>query len=78
MAWQSWWSRAACKDLDPDLFHPIGPSAAQGIEAARRICRACPVSRQCLNLAIELGEPAGIWGGRTPEERRLIRARIAS
>jgi hypothetical protein len=27
----------------------------------------------CLDWALRAGEPAGIWGGTTPDERRLLR-----
>jgi WhiB family redox-sensing transcriptional regulator len=42
-------------------------------EAAKRICASCPVRANCLVSALRTGESAGIWGGTTPEERRILR-----
>lgn len=38
--------------------------------AARALCRACPVQRECLEHALRIQEPHGIWGGLTEIERR--------
>ncbi len=40
-----WRDHAACSGLDPDLFFPVSTSGASltEIEAARRVCRHCPV-----------------------------------
>jgi WhiB family redox-sensing transcriptional regulator len=70
-----WRSRAACRDVDPDLFFPIGTSgqALLQIDEAKQICRTCMVRRPCLRWALERGEDAGVWGGTTEEERRILR-----
>ncbi|GAA2838620.1 hypothetical protein GCM10020220_029420 [Nonomuraea rubra] len=72
-------ARAACQDADPGLFFPIvwDDQAGQRAEQARSICRACPVQAICLDWALRTGEPDGMWGGTTPEERRRIRTRQA-
>jgi hypothetical protein len=49
--------------------------AARQVATARAICARCPVTTQCREWAVRAGEPAGIWGGTTPDERRLLRAR---
>jgi WhiB family redox-sensing transcriptional regulator len=70
-----WRDQAACRDVDPDLFFPIGtagPSLRQ-IEEAKQVCRACPVCGPCLRWALERGENAGVWGGTTEDERRKVR-----
>lgn len=72
-----WPELAACRDpgVDPEIFFPlgeIGPGAGQ-IAAARAVCARCPVVSQCLDWALRAGEPAGIWGGTTPDERRRLR-----
>ena len=36
---------------------------------AKRVCLACPVRKECLNAALSMREPYGIWGGTTPEDR---------
>jgi WhiB family redox-sensing transcriptional regulator len=42
------------------------------IRAARQICASCPVLEECRAHALLSGEPAGIWGGLTEQERSLI------
>ena len=75
-----WREAGACLTADPDLFFPIavgdGDTAGQQVSRALRICADCPVRQQCLEFAMRTREPAGIWGGTTPEERvRVLRAR---
>jgi WhiB family redox-sensing transcriptional regulator len=73
---RNWREEIACRDADPDLFFPIGPTGAglRQMEEAKRICRACPVQIQCLAWALENGVADGVWGGTTPDERRVIRS----
>jgi WhiB family redox-sensing transcriptional regulator len=72
-----WTGYAACHvpGVDPELFFPLadaGPALPR-VAAAKRICAGCPVRVNCLGWALRAGEPAGIWGGTTPEERRGLR-----
>jgi WhiB family redox-sensing transcriptional regulator len=69
-----WRDDAACRDVDPELFFPLGTSDASSlqIEEAKRICRTCPVSAPCLRWALDSGD-AGVWGGTTEDERRSQR-----
>jgi WhiB family redox-sensing transcriptional regulator len=69
-----WRNYAACRDVDPDLFFPLGPVGASlpQIEQAKQVCRTCPVSKTCLRWALD-NEDAGVWGGTTEEERRGYR-----
>jgi WhiB family transcriptional regulator, redox-sensing transcriptional regulator len=73
----SWGEHAACLDpgTDPEWFFPLSESGAgaRQVAAAKAVCARCPVAAQCLAWAVLTGEPAGIWGGTTPEERRLLR-----
>jgi len=70
------WTRyAACRGHDPELFYPVsfaGP-ALDDIGRAKAICASCTVRTDCLSWALRAGEPDGVWGGTTPEERRYIR-----
>jgi WhiB family transcriptional regulator, redox-sensing transcriptional regulator len=71
-----WRLHAACRDLDPDLFFPIGttgPSVNQ-IAEAKRVCLTCPVRNFCLNWAVSNYQDYGIWGGMTEVERQALRA----
>lgn len=74
-----WQSDGLCRDADGSLFfHPDnerGEARESRVVAAKQICAACPVRRQCLRYALESGERYGIWGGMTEEERRAARAR---
>ncbi len=66
-----WRNYAACRDVDPDLFFPLGTSGASlpQIDEAKQICRTCPVCAPCLRWALDSGD-AGVWGGTTEDERR--------
>jgi WhiB family redox-sensing transcriptional regulator len=70
-----WRHEASCRDVDPELFFPIGSTgpALSQIEAARAICGSCSVQAPCLEWALATGQDAGIWGGMTEEERRTVR-----
>jgi WhiB family transcriptional regulator, redox-sensing transcriptional regulator len=39
---------------------------------AKRICAGCPVQRECLEYALRVREPFGIWGGLNETERRAL------
>ena len=48
-----------CRD-DPELFFAEAPA---DVEAAKALCRECPVMIACFNGALERREPWGVWGG---------------
>jgi WhiB family redox-sensing transcriptional regulator len=48
-----------CQD-DPELFFAEAPA---DVEAAKALCRECPVMIACFNGALERREPWGVWGG---------------
>lgn len=77
--WDDWRDHAACRGEDPELFFPVGTTgpALDQIDAAKAVCHRCPVMMECLSWALDHGEPAGIWGGRTEDERRALRVRRA-
>ncbi|HLV58405.1 MAG TPA: WhiB family transcriptional regulator [Natronosporangium sp.] len=68
-----WRAKAACRDHDPENWFPIGTSGPALAQTARAkaICRRCPVTRDCLAVALDRGE-YGIWGGLTEDERRSL------
>ena len=75
-----WRYHAACRDVDPELFFPIGntgPALLQ-IDEAKQVCRRCPVMELCLQWAIESGQDAGVWGGMSEDERRALKRRTPS
>ena len=73
-----WRHVAACREVDPELFFPIGTTglALDQIDAAKQVCEACPVSGECLEFALGTNQEAGVWGGLTEDERRRLRKGI--
>lgn len=76
----TWQERAACRGADTESFYTpesIRATAVREreIEAAKRVCRRCPVLNACREWALDTGEPYGVWGGLTAAERRVARAR---
>ena len=76
----SWRDGARCRAEDPELFFPIGPSgpALKQLNEAKAICRRCPVVVDCLTWAMSTGQPTGIWGGLSEDERRELRRTTAA
>jgi WhiB family redox-sensing transcriptional regulator len=76
-ATSSWWTMAACRSADPELFFPIsGSGAAQAdVARAKAVCARCRIRQRCLDYAIESHQAHGVWGGTSEEERRLTAAR---
>jgi len=72
----SWWELAACQSADPELFFPVGAPGAGLAEIARAkaICARCAIREPCLDYALGTGQPHGIWGGTSEDERRAITA----
>ncbi|MFG2823971.1 WhiB family transcriptional regulator [Kitasatospora sp. NPDC048365] len=74
-----WQLRAACRSEDAQLFfHPSGERGQAHDDreaAAKRICATCPVRTRCLEHALTVREPYGVWGGLTEDERRALRGR---
>lgn len=66
----TWHRLAACRGRDPEEFYPTRGENAQTAQA-KAVCASCPVDERC--LADHLDETAGIFGGTTPAERRLLR-----
>lgn len=71
-----WMSQGKCRDLSPSIFFP---SDGVGVQAAQKICADCPVSRECLEYALQERVDHGVWGGKSERERRRIlrRRRVA-
>ena len=74
-----WRSDGLCRNADPELFFPIGSSAAaqaQELEA-KAICSVCPSMMKCREWAqsVSLPKIEGIWGGQTQVERERLQRR---
>lgn len=72
---------AACIDADINLFFPAAEIRAEGrkrrsranYEKARLICNGCIDKDLCLGYALRHNVHFGMWGGKTPRERNVIR-----
>lgn len=65
----NWRDQAICT-ADPDAMFP--GTSRTGIEAAKEICRRCPVIQECGEWALDTRQDYGICGGLTAGERRSI------
>jgi len=80
---RSWQLKGLCRGNHSYLFFP--PSTVERKEErerrelkAKAICNVCPVNADCLEFALEIREPYGIWGALTETERRQVLARRAA
>lgn len=69
-----WMQRAACAGHpNPDLFFPTataGDSAStKQVADAARVCRTCPVTRECEQYRRDTHSEYGVWGGVTHNTR---------
>lgn len=75
-AWQ-WQLHARCRGMPADVFFTCdqdrGRRRLDHEMNAKRICRNCPVIRECRDYAVEAAEPYGIWGGMSAKERAAAR-----
>ena len=74
---EAWQEKAACKGPQSAVFFP--PSYVERKdqkeareERAKAICASCPVRQPCLDYALEIREPHGIWGGLNELERKQL------
>ena len=65
----TWKLAGACRFASTDLFYPVSDADAG---PAKEVCARCAVAEQCLEYALRVREPEGIWGGTTFAERRSI------
>jgi len=72
-----WQVKAACRGPQAEVFFP--PARVERKDervdrerAAKGICATCPVRRACLDYAIRIREPHGIWGGLNEVERKQL------
>ncbi|MEH3032491.1 MAG: WhiB family transcriptional regulator [Aeromicrobium erythreum] len=72
-----WQEDGACADLSSELFFlPDNLRGEQKLSheaRAKRICGTCPVQERCLQHALTVREPYGVWGGMSADERRDLR-----
>ena len=77
-----WQKRAACRGPQAVMFFPPShferkDEKEQREASAKAICAGCAVRGDCLDYALDIREPHGIWGGLSEIERRSLLAREA-
>lgn len=81
----SFFIKAACKGVNPDIFHPKGiqgkvptnydpltdPHTVEECQQAvkAKYCAGCTVSEECFAYTMETGQQRGVWGNTTEQER---------
>jgi WhiB family redox-sensing transcriptional regulator len=75
-----WQAKAACRGPQAAVFFP--PTTFERKDEkeirenrAKAICATCSVRRPCLDYALRIREPHGIWGGLNEVERKQVLAR---
>ncbi len=78
----TWQIKASCRGPHAEVFFP--PAHAERKEEkvqrearAKSICATCAVRSDCLDYAIRIREPHGIWGGMNEMERKQLVERRA-
>ena len=64
-----WKSTGLCQSSDVAVFFPERDNRT-AVERAKAICMLCSVRHRCLDHAMTVREPAGVWGGTDEWERR--------
>ena len=75
----AWQAKASCRGPQAIVFFP--PSYFERKDEkleregrAKSICTTCPVRIPCLEYAVKIKEPHGIWGGLNEIERKQLLA----
>ena len=76
---EAWQVRAACRGPQSSVFFPPAQFERKEEKLAREhrakaICAQCPVRQPCLQYALKIREPHGIWGGLNEVERKQLLA----
>ena len=74
---EAWQMKAACRGPQASVFFPPShyerkDEKLEREERAKAICRTCAVRRPCLDYAVSIREPHGIWGGLSESERKAL------
>jgi WhiB family redox-sensing transcriptional regulator len=80
---ETWQLKAACRGPQSAVFFPPSHPERKEEKSARElrakaICDQCRVKCECLDYAIRIREPHGIWGGLNEVERKVMLDRRAS
>lgn len=74
---EMWQTKAACRGPQSTAFFPPSHFERKDEKEAREarakgICASCPVRQPCLDYALRIREPHGIWGGLNEVERKQL------
>ena|SRR5215475_4258050 len=71
-----WQIHGLCRGRDSaTFFHPDGERGSARVRrdnAAKAVCRVCPVRPECAAQSLAAQEPYGVWGGFTESERTRL------
>jgi WhiB family redox-sensing transcriptional regulator len=67
-----WVEEALCAQTDPEMFFP---KKGASNTAAKKICKQCPVTDDCLDWALRHHE-VGVWGGMSAYQRKAERRKL--
>jgi WhiB family redox-sensing transcriptional regulator len=75
-----WQAKAACRGPQAVVFFPPShferkDEKAERENRAKAICATCAVRPDCLDYALRIREPHGIWGGLNELERKTLLSR---
>lgn len=68
----NWKLDGLCAQVDYQIFYPE-PGDGSAARQAKSVCARCNVREICLEKALTVPEPFGVWGGTTEQERKRIR-----
>lgn len=73
----AWQLRAACRGPQAGVFFPPPhferkDDKLERETRAKAICATCSVREPCLEYALSIREPHGIWGGLNENERKQL------
>jgi WhiB family redox-sensing transcriptional regulator len=76
---ETWQTKAACRGPQAAVFVPPSQferkdEKLEREERAKEICQGCSVREPCLDYAVSIREPHGIWGGLNELERKQLLA----
>lgn len=72
-----WQQHGQCRSTDATVFFPPAhfepkPEREAREAKAKAICARCNVRRECLQWALKVREPYGVWGGYSESERKKM------
>lgn len=77
-----WQWEGACVGAEPSTFFSPeserGPRRLARESKAKAFCSQCPVIEACLQHALTVKEPYGVWGGLTTSERNSLMTQRAT